>query len=370
EVKKSTKRVPAPPPPVSTVPATSTNGNDSDHAALEALQESIEEADEENEQENESKDQPDVPDEVQDNVRSSSPFVTTIDSSSSSNEQKSVDQNEIALFTDDNNPILNCDPEDISNCDDLTPCHTPQMNESVFDDDNCQVTILSNHSTIINTTGQQTPEDHRNISIVTIDDGKSISIQTSDDKQDQTANDAYALVDKSSKGRINKQHKQSPPSPSQPSSAKNDVTNSNVKTTIKVNLNLKSENERRNANSPKRVPVDNNQQLTTRIDQVTPMVSNRNNGNHERNNHHHHHHHHHKMVQSPTTESNNKSLKRESSNSSSSNFGSVGSSDKENAINSVNKSQQHANDQSSAAILLRKKQRDMVCSSYSFQPSP
>ena len=377
EVKKSTKRVPAPLPPVLTTSsvASTNGGNDSDNAALEVLQESIEEVDEEQTQENESKSQ-DVSNEVQNDVES--PALITTTDSSTINEQKLVDQNEIALFTDDNNPILNCDPEDISNCDDLTPCHTPQMNESVFDDDNCQVTILSNHSTIINTTGQPTSEDQRNISIVTIDDGKPISIQTSEahsnDKLDRPANDDYAVIDKPSNGKITDKHTQ-PPSPSQkqpPSSTKNGVSkpaaNANVKTTIKVNLNPKAENERRNQNSPKRVPVDKNH-VTTRIDQVTPIVNSRNNGNHERNNHHHHHHghHHHKTVQSPPIESNNKSLKREPSNSSSSNFGSVGSSDKENILNNLNNNgkMQQANDQSSAAVLLRKKQRDMVCNYYS-----
>lgn len=373
EVKKSTKRIPAPPPPVLSDPVTSTNGNDKDHAALEALQESIEEAEEEiEEQVNESQGQEIQEDDVVDEEQP--PQLVTTTDSSSSNEHKLVDQNKIALFTDDNNPILNCDPEDISNCDDLTPCHTPQMNESVFDDDNCQVTILSNHSTIINTVSQSTPEDHRNISIVTIDDGKPISIQTSEvqsnNKQERAINDNYASIDKSTKGRIIIQtDKQT----QKPLSNKNDdvvmpTSNANIKTTIKVNLNLKSENERqRQPNSPKRIPAEDNH-VTTKIDQVTPVICSRNYGNHERNNHHHHHGHHHhghhhKNVQSPPIELNNKSLKRESSNSSSSNFGSVGSSDKENVIsnsaNNNNNRMQQANDQSSAAVLIRKKQRDM-----------
>lgn len=237
-----------------------------------------------------------------------------------------------------------------------------KIENSHFSNDNCQVTISSNHSTIINTS--EIPHDKSNISIVTIEDGKNISIKSSDSFKCTKSNSVNGtnvndnqrvnIDDKENNKKIVLSNEYVPNNVkdkrassvenvkpndvkskrlSQDEKASQQATNdSNKRTTIKVNLNLVSDNENeKRSNKPLKSDTANSN-LLTRIDQVNSTAIN--SRNYEKNH----------------WNNDSKNLKRESSTSSSC-FSSIGSSDKENGniISSVEEQ-----------IVLRKK-REMVC---------
>lgn len=293
------------------------------------------------------------------------------------NEQNTLKQvDEIDIKVDNNSSLLKNDFNDYKltndtkkfNCDSLKhsnkdddQCHSPK--HSVFDDgdsgvkmvenghhqdNNCQVTILSNHSTIINTV--DVPDNQKNISIVTIEDSKNISIKSSDDhlgqnnnKRDRKSESPKIVLNNEYVGSSEKSFEISKPKKDSPKQANNinnkplkensnnkairtDSSNSK-KTTIKVNLNLKSDNVQKNGNKVNAKTDANN--YLTRIDQANSISHSIPSARHNN-----------KMNES-------KSLKRESSNSSS-NFGSLGSSDKENKMQNLSPDQ--------SAVIIRKKQ--------------
>lgn len=180
-------------------------------------------------------------------------------------------------------------------------------NGNYASNDNCQVTISSNHSTIINTNESAAEEeDKSNISIVTIENGTNISIKSSDinkvkstdldDVASFNSNDSsMGLAVSESKRGPNKEKivlnneyvpqkernlehsgKENFTGDQEKLSRTSSNTDQNIKTTIKVNLNLVSEKD--NDSSPKHVKQqaetskettnNNNSKLLTRIDQV------------------------------------------------------------------------------------------------------
>lgn len=211
--------------------------------------------------------------------------------------------------------------------------------------DSCQVTISSNHSTIINTS--EVAPDKTNISIVTIEDGKNISIKSSDSFKKSDSKPKTNGFEKEEKSTVTENEKSIPkPAVSdqnhaasekiepaieiaQPKESEDSIGNSKNdsigRTMIKVNLKLLPEN---NGDSQTKPATKND--LLTRIDQVTPINNSRS---------------------SHWNSNESKNLKRESSNSSSC-FSSISSSDKENANHIV-----PVDDQ---PVSLRKK-REMVC---------
>lgn len=157
--------------------------------------------------------------------------------------------------------------------------------------ENCQVTISSNHSTIIST-NEALEEDKSNISIVTIENGKDISIKSSDFnriKAPDLENVSYASSDStrptsaSSSGKkgakpekivlnneyVPQSEKETPPPLGEQTEKSLSRTSSNndqnIKTTIKVNLNLVSESDNKHGS---KAATPENSKLLTRIDQV------------------------------------------------------------------------------------------------------
>lgn len=163
--------------------------------------------------------------------------------------------------------------------------------------ENCQVTISSNHSTIIST--NETPEeDKSNISIVTIENGKDISIKSSDFNRikatdlenvvSYASSDSTRPTSASSSGKkaakpekivLNNEYvpqklaeqseNEAPPPLGEQTEKSLSRTSSNndqnIKTTIKVNLNLVSESESKHGS---KAATPENSKLLTRIDQV------------------------------------------------------------------------------------------------------
>lgn len=178
-------------------------------------------------------------------------------------------------------------------------------NGNIASNDNCQVTISSNHSTIINPNENIVEEeDKSNISIVTIENGTNISIKSSDIDQVKStdlgkvasfnSNDsslaqlgspfADGKREKVEKIVLNNEYvpqkeRNFEHSIKETSSGEHDKlsrTSSNndqsIKTTIKVNLNLVSENEKEGVSNLVKPHTENKQEanskLLTRIDQV------------------------------------------------------------------------------------------------------
>lgn len=174
-------------------------------------------------------------------------------------------------------------------------------NGNYASNDNCQVTISSNHSTIINPNENiAEEEDKSNISIVTIENGTNISIKSSDINKvikstDLGSNESslaqlgspVAESKRENKEKIvlnneyvpqkerNFEHsvKEETSGEQEKLSRTSSNNDQSIKTTIKVNLNLVSENEKESV--PKLVKQQsennkeaNNSKLLTRIDQV------------------------------------------------------------------------------------------------------
>lgn len=361
EIKKSTKRL-APQPPVA-----SNNNNNNKMYSKEVSSEKIEKVCETVLEVPKNEDQMKMNDVNVDKVNNEQNTLKQVDET-----DIKMDNNSTLLKNNSNDKltndtiIFNCDSMNNSIKDD-DQCHSPK--QSVFDDgdsalkmvengqhqdNNCQVTILSNHSTIINTV--DVPDDQKNISIVTIEDSKNISIKSFDDHLGQNNNNKRDRKSESPKIVLNNEYagsgqksleisKPKKDAPKQVNNVNNKPLNDNSnnnkairtdssnskKTTIKVNLNLKSDNVQKNCNTKVNTKTDANNYLT-RIDQANSISQIIPNARHNN-----------KINE-------NKSLKRESSNSSS-NFGSVGS-DKENKMHNLSPDQ--------SAVIIRKKQ-DMVC---------
>lgn len=173
-------------------------------------------------------------------------------------------------------------------------------NGNFASNDNCQVTISSNHSTIINPNENiAEEEDKSNISIVTIENGTNISIKSSEVKSNDlgkvasfSSNDGshgspVAVGKRESVEKIVLNNEYVPQkernfehSVKETFSGEQDKlsrTSSNndasVKTTIKVNLNLVSEKEKESVPKLVKQHTENKQESTnskllTRIDQV------------------------------------------------------------------------------------------------------
>ncbi|UXI20011.1 hypothetical protein NH340_JMT05954 [Sarcoptes scabiei] len=290
---------------------------------------------------------------VQDNERSIRPDERS--SSDPTTSKLTVESNDDKIFNNgDRHSIENCDQ---SYATEDQKCQPTSMETKMFEtaktiengreDSGYQVTIVpKNHSTFIHTNDAN--EDKRNISIVTIEDNKNISIKTSEKPSDidnendfERSTEIDSIITSGSK--IFSNEKKSPKKDrksivnqrfDEDRIEQND-SRGNIKTTIKVNLNLKSEKEEK---SSKHTQPSIESNYLTRIDQVNGSPSRcdaRNNIN--RYNQHIHHHHHHPQQQSlhqsedlvKKSKDKSKSLERESSNSSS-NFGSVGSHERTN----------------------------------------
>ena len=212
-------------------------------------------------------------------------IFTTKENGSDNNNNECIKNNQIKESSGDKVILINHPIVDVnSSHDDIKV-----KENGNFSSDNCQVTISSNHSTIINS-NEAAEEDKSNISIVTIKNGKNISIKSSDykfkngelnnieydksnnnvplgptsnkkiiDQEKIVLNNEYVpQIDSNSNENIIESSK------SEKSTKTSSTNDTNIKTTIKVNLNLVSERD-----LPTTTQKSSDNKLLTRIDQAT-----------------------------------------------------------------------------------------------------